>query len=93
MIVESDPPRRLVHTWRSVYDPDLAAETPTRVTWENEPQPSGVSKLTVVHDELKNAPKTAEHVSGGWSFILSSLKTLLETGAPLGDRSTGAAQG
>jgi uncharacterized protein YndB with AHSA1/START domain/DNA-binding transcriptional ArsR family regulator len=93
VILESDPPRRLVHTWRSLYDPELAAEPPTRVTWEIEPQPSGVTRLTVVHDELEHAPKTAEHVSGGWTFILSSLKTLLETGAPLGDRSTGAAQG
>jgi uncharacterized protein YndB with AHSA1/START domain/DNA-binding transcriptional ArsR family regulator len=93
VILESDPPRRLVHTWRSLYDPDLAAEPPTRVTWEIEPQPSGVTRLTVVHDELEHAPRTAEHVSEGWSFILSSLKTLLETGAPLGERSTGAAQG
>jgi uncharacterized protein YndB with AHSA1/START domain/DNA-binding transcriptional ArsR family regulator len=90
VILESDPPRRLVHTWRSLYDPELAAEPPTRVTWEIEPQPGGVTRLTVVHDQLEHAPKTAEHVSGGWAFILSSLKTLLETGAPLAGRSTGA---
>ncbi|HEX8967906.1 MAG TPA: SRPBCC domain-containing protein, partial [Chloroflexota bacterium] len=37
VIVEADPPRRLVHTWRSLYDPELAAEPPSRVTWEIEP--------------------------------------------------------
>jgi uncharacterized protein YndB with AHSA1/START domain/DNA-binding transcriptional ArsR family regulator len=90
-ILESDPPRRLVHTWRSLYDPELASEPPSRVTWEIEPQPGGVTKLTVVHDQLKASPKTAEHVSGGWMFIISGLKTLLETGQPLAERSTGAA--
>jgi uncharacterized protein YndB with AHSA1/START domain/DNA-binding transcriptional ArsR family regulator len=91
VILESDPPRRLVQTWRALYDPELAAEPPSRVTWEIEPQPGGMTKLTVVHDELEHAPKTAAHVSGGWMFILSGLKTLLETGRPLGARSTGAA--
>src|SRR5205085_11443353 len=69
VILESDPSRRLVHSWRPLYDPELAAEPRTRVTWEIEPQASGVTRLTVVHDELEHAPKTAEHVSGGWSFI------------------------
>ncbi len=83
-ILEEDPPRRLVHGWRSHYDPDLAAEEPSRVTWEIEPQEGGFSKLTVVHDQLEGAPKTAESVSGeGWMMVLSGLKTLLETGEPL----------
>jgi uncharacterized protein YndB with AHSA1/START domain len=89
-IAEADPPRRLVHTWRSLYDQELAAEPPSRVTWEIEPQQGGVTRLTVVHDELDESPKTAEHVNGGWMFILSGLKTLLETGTALADRSAGA---
>ena len=80
---EFDPPRRLVHEWRSMYDPELAVEEPSRVTWEIEPQDGGFSKLTVVHDELERSPKTAESVAGGWSYVLSGLKTLLETGEPL----------
>jgi uncharacterized protein YndB with AHSA1/START domain/DNA-binding transcriptional ArsR family regulator len=88
-ILESEPPRRLVHTWRSLYDPELAAEPPSRITWEIEPQPGGVSKLTVVHDQLERSPKTAAGVSGGWMFVLSGLKTLLETGEPLTQRSVG----
>ena len=44
-----------------------------------------VTKLTVIHDELDAAPKTAANVAGGWSFVLSGLKTLLETGEPLGN--------
>jgi len=82
-ILAADPPRRLVHSWVSAYDPDMAAEEPSRVTWEIEPQDGGVTKLTVVHDQLEGAPKTAESVAGGWMFVLSGLKTLLETGKPL----------
>jgi uncharacterized protein YndB with AHSA1/START domain len=82
-VLECDPPRRLIHTWRALYDPETAAEPHSRVTWEIEPQDGGFAKLTVVHDRLEDAPKTAESVAGGWSLVLSGLKTLLETGKPL----------
>lgn len=84
-VLESEPPRRLVHTWRSLYDEELAAEAESRVTWEIEPEEGGYSKLTVIHDQLEGAPKTAESVSGGWVLIISGLKTLVETGEPLTD--------
>jgi uncharacterized protein YndB with AHSA1/START domain len=81
---EYDPPNRLVHGWRSLYDPELAGEAESRVTWEIQPQEGGYCKLTVTHDELEGAPKTAESVSGaGWMMVLSGLKTLLETGKQL----------
>ena len=82
-IVESDRPRRLVHTWLSLWDDDQGREQPSRVTWEIDAGDDGVSLLTVVHDKLEDAPKTAASVSGGWMRILSGLKTLLETGEPL----------
>jgi uncharacterized protein YndB with AHSA1/START domain len=83
VVEESEPPRRLSHSWRALYDDETAGEEPSRVTWEIEPGDGGVSKLTVVHDRLEGAPKTATNVAGGWMFILSGLKTLLETGEPL----------
>ena len=83
-VTEYDPPRRLVHEWRSRWNPELAAEEPSRVTWEIDPQENGTSLLTVTHDRLEGAPKTAASVSGaGWMMVLSGLKTLLETGKPL----------
>src|SRR5207248_9174706 len=83
-VLEYDPPSRLVHSWISYYDPQLAAEEPSRVTWEIEPQEEGLCLLTVTHDQLEGAPKTAASVSGpGWTYVLSGLKTLLETGEPL----------
>ena len=85
-VLEFEPSRKLVHTWRSLYDDDMAAEPESRVTWEIEPQENGTCLLTVVHDQLDASPKTAASVSGiGWMLVLSGLKTLLETGKPLAD--------
>ena len=90
-VVEADPPWRLVQTWRMVMDEEMAAEGFTRLTWELEQGEGGVTKLTVTHD-LEGAPKLATLLAGGmedlgagggWSWVLSDLKTLLETGAPL----------
>jgi uncharacterized protein YndB with AHSA1/START domain len=82
-VLESDPPRRLQHTWRALYDGAMALEAPSRVTWEIEPQEGGFTRLTVVHDRLESSPRTAESVAGGWMYVLSGLKSLLETGQPL----------
>jgi len=82
-VLESDPPRLLRHTWRALYDEETAAEVHSRVSWEIVPQDGGITKLTVVHDQLEASPKTALNVAGGWPFVLSGLKTLLETGTPL----------
>ena len=85
-VIEADRPRKLVQTWHVVWSPELAAEGPTRLTWEIEEGPGGITSLTVTH-ELEGAPMVAAQVSGsipnaggGWSWILSDLKTLLETG-------------
>lgn len=82
--IEFDPPRRLVHGWRSLYDPELAGESESRVTWEITPGEDGVCLLTVTHDRLDGAAGTARSVAGpGWMRVLSGLKTLLETGEPM----------
>ena len=84
VVEEFDPPRKLVQGWRSLYDPDCAAEPSSRVTWEIELGGDGVCKVVVTHDRLEEAPRTAASVAGaGWMFVLSSLKTLLETGDSL----------
>jgi uncharacterized protein YndB with AHSA1/START domain len=84
VVIEADAPHRLVHGWRSLYDEEMGAEAPSRVTWEIEPADGGVCMLTVTHDQLEGAPKTAGSVYGaGWMHVLSGLKTLLETGEPL----------
>jgi len=90
-VIEADPPRRLVLTRHFVMDPELAAERVTRLTYEIAPRSGGVTRLTVIHD-LEGAPKLALLLSGGmedvgagggWAWMLSDLKSLLETGEPL----------
>ncbi len=45
----------------------------------------GVCKVTVVHDGLVPGSSTLEQVTGGWPYILSGLKSVLETGKGLGE--------
>ena len=83
----ADAPRRLVHTYRFLFSEAMKAEGFTRVTWEIEPVSAGFTRLTVIH-ELEGAPimagmvasKFSEQGAGGWAWILSDLKSLLETG-------------
>lgn len=81
-----DPPHTLTHQWRTLWDPEMAQEPPSRVRWElaADPNTPGLTKVTLIHDQLEHAPKTAQGLGDGWAFILSGLKTWLETGAPLG---------
>ncbi len=87
-VIECDPPNRLVHTWRMLMDPGAAAEPFTTLTYEIKPTENGVCRLTLVHD-VTGAPLTANMVAGGletsgggggWNWVLSDLKSLLETG-------------
>lgn len=90
-VIEADPPRKLVQTWRMTMTPELAAEAYTRLTFEIEPVRGGVCTVTVTHD-VTGAPlwaavlrgdQEAQGAGGGWNEVLSGLKTLLETGRPL----------
>jgi uncharacterized protein YndB with AHSA1/START domain len=92
-VLESDPPRRLVQTWRMLMDADMVAEGFTRLTFEIEPIEGGVTRLTVIH-ELEGAPRLqavlsgameSQGAGGGWAWVLSDLKSLLETGKRLAD--------
>ena len=86
-VLESVPPRRLVHTYRWLFTAESKQEGFTKVTYEIEQTPAGFSRLTVIHD-LAGAPTMAEAVKGkfslqgggGWNWILSDLKSLMETG-------------
>ena len=91
-VLEVDDGRRLVHTWHARFDAETSAEAPSRLTWEidqGDGPSAALTRLTLTH-ELDAAPRTASfvsgempHTGGGWSFVLSDLKTLLETGESL----------
>jgi DNA-binding transcriptional ArsR family regulator/uncharacterized protein YndB with AHSA1/START domain len=95
VVLESDPYRRLSYTWHTMtpelaekfgWDQELVAklagEPRSKVTFDIEPATQGV-KLTVTHDGFEPGSTVLEMVSVGWPDVISSLKTLLETGEPL----------
>ncbi len=92
-VVEADPPHRLVHTFRILMDPEMAKEPYTRITYEIKELDDKVCSLTLTH-ELEGAPRLASLVrgeqeefgaGGGHAWVLSELKTMLETGKVFAD--------
>ena len=81
-VLQSEPHRLLVLTWRPLYSPEMAAEPASRVCFEIEPM-GKVCRLRVSHDQFQPDSQVYEHVRQGWSAILCSLKSLLETGEAL----------
>lgn len=90
VVLEADPPRRLAYTWHAIspeWNPSLApercrraaAEPLSRVSFELE-RHGELVKLTVVHDHFEPGSVVAEMVTKGWPLVISSLKSLLETG-------------
>ena len=82
-VLEADPPKKLVCTFDARWDEHVTPDPPSRITWELQSAGDGVTQLTVVHDGFDSRTATFEQVVGGMPFILSGLKTLLETGEPL----------
>jgi uncharacterized protein YndB with AHSA1/START domain len=98
VILESDPYRRLAYTWHT-FTPEWAtqvgmnedtadawrAEPRSKVAFDIEDSGHGVVMLTVLHDGFEPGSQVLQGVSSGWPAVLSSLKTLLETGTPRPD--------
>jgi uncharacterized protein YndB with AHSA1/START domain len=82
-VIECDPPNKLTITF-NVNWPELIEKLgPTLVTYEIEPAGDAV-KLTLIQSH--DRPLSDDILSGGragWPAILSSLKSVLETGTPL----------
>ncbi|MEU1869497.1 uncharacterized protein YndB with AHSA1/START domain/DNA-binding transcriptional ArsR family regulator [Streptomyces ambofaciens] len=96
VVLESDPFRRLAYTWHT-FTPEwaeangiddatlarLSAERRSKVAFDIEDLGGGSVKLTVVHDGFEPGSTAREMIQHGWPALLSSLKTLLETGETL----------
>jgi uncharacterized protein YndB with AHSA1/START domain len=78
-VITVESPRSLVTTFKPMWIPEGTAST---TTWEIEPVgPVTLVKLT--HSDIDDASFEAAQFHTGWIFVLSSLKTLLETGEGL----------
>ena len=81
-LLEYDPPRRLSYTWRFTFDEALAKERPSTVVFELEPA-GETTRLRIVHGDFDADSKVYPMISEGWAEVISSLKSLLETGEGL----------
>jgi len=82
-VLEAKPGEKLSFTWKVHYDAELESEPPSRVSFEIRDMGDGVCRLSLVHDRFEPGSKVYAHVSKGWSAILCSLKSLLETGTAM----------
>ena len=81
-ILEADRPRRLSYSFRHVLDDEMRNERPTKVVFTIEPHGKFV-KLTLTHEGFADGSRLLDGISRGWPAILSSLKSLLESGTAL----------
>jgi uncharacterized protein YndB with AHSA1/START domain len=81
-ILEADRPRRLSYTFHHILSEAARKERPSRVTFVLE-QYGKLVKLTLTHQDFAEDSVIIDGVSKGWPAIMSSLKSMLETGEPL----------
>ena len=81
-ILKADRPRRLSYSFHHILNERALKERPSRVTFVLEPKGELV-KLTLTHEGFADDSVVVDGISKGWPAILSSLKSLLETGKPL----------
>ena len=83
-IEEVDPPKKLVMTWRVLYDAAAAEEPPSRVEWHLLEGDDGVTKRDARSTAISGSARSRRQVSrDGWNWVLQSMKSLIETGEPL----------
>ena len=82
-VLDIDPGRFVTMSFHARWDPEVEANGPVTHTWRIDPQEDGSSMLTVTTSGLTAGSKIAEEFSGGMVFIVSGLKTFVETGAPM----------
>ena len=81
-ILEADPPRRLSYTFQHVTNEEARKQPPSKVVFAIEPHGKLV-KLTLTHEGFAEGNKHLDGISKGWPAILSSLKSMLESGTAL----------
>jgi uncharacterized protein YndB with AHSA1/START domain len=83
-ILDVDPERRLTLTWQAHWDDSTKGDRSSRVSYELAASGPETTKLRVVHDDFdSDESATYKGSVEGWPLMLSSLKSLLESGRPL----------
>ena len=80
-VIEVDPPKRLAYTFVNISE-KYKNDRPALTTFVLEPYGKLV-KLTLTQEGFAEGSKFLDGISKGWPAIMSSLKSILETGHPL----------
>ena len=81
-ILDLQPERRLVMSWRAHWDPAVEHDPASRVAYELESTSLLTTRLRLTHDQFAGDSATHTSSAASWPLMLSSLKTLLESGTP-----------
>jgi uncharacterized protein YndB with AHSA1/START domain len=81
-VLAIEPGRSVTMAFHPRWSPEIDAEGPVRMTWAVEATEDGTSRLTVTSALVPGSRADAEFRNGN-AYIVSGLKTFLETGVPL----------
>ena len=81
-ILKAIYPSLLSYTWHILWNEEMSEEKPSRVTFELEAM-GNETRLRMTHDDFAEGTKVVEMLQEGWTDILDSMRSLLETGHPL----------
>ena len=81
-ILSFDEGKLLELTFHPRWDPEIEADGPCRMIWKVA-EADGLTQLTAEAWDVTPGSRTDRDFGGGLSYILSGLKTLVETGKPL----------
>lgn len=81
-LIAIDPPHRIEFTFTALWDPELTAEGPCREVWALA-DVNGMTRLTIELYDVTEDSKTYTDFVQGFPYIVSGMKSLLETGQPL----------
>ena len=82
-VIAAEPERRLVLRWQARWDEKVAKDRPSRVTYEIDPAGPEMTRLRLRHDDFEQETATYLGSADAWPWMMSLLKSLLETGKAL----------
>src|SRR5215469_14613121 len=82
-IIQVEPEKKLVMSWKAHWDESVARDRHSRVSYELSSAGPSTTKLHLLHDDFDGQTATYTGSIDSWPLMLSSLKSLLETGKPL----------
>ena len=81
-IISIDAPKRLECTFHALWNEELKAEGPAREVWALT-EVNGMVELTLELYDVAEGDQRFEDFTGGFPYIISGLKSLVETGESL----------